>query len=91
MNAVGTPWPRIVIGNVAVDLVNRESAMSLILAPLSGSEPLAVASANLDHIHHFADDTSGVRRYRRRNGRVPNHCDGSPCSTASRLCEKPTR
>jgi exopolysaccharide biosynthesis WecB/TagA/CpsF family protein len=57
------PWPRIVVGNVAIDLVNRESAMSLILAPLSGAAPLAVASANLDHIHHFAHDKSWERRH----------------------------
>jgi exopolysaccharide biosynthesis WecB/TagA/CpsF family protein len=50
------------VGNVTVDLVDRESAISLILDSLSASDPLAVASANLDHIHHFADDESWVCR-----------------------------
>ena len=62
MNPDGAPWPRMFVGNVAVDLVNRESAISLILGSLSASDPLAVASANLDHIHHFADDESWVCR-----------------------------
>src|SRR6478736_6819720 len=62
MNFDGAPWPRMFIGAVAVDLVNRESALSLILDSLSASDPLAVASANLDHVHHFADDESWVGR-----------------------------
>jgi exopolysaccharide biosynthesis WecB/TagA/CpsF family protein len=62
MNFDGAPWPRMFIGAVAVDLVNRESAISLILDSLSAPEPLAVASANLDHIHHFADDECWVGR-----------------------------
>lgn len=50
------------MGNVAVDLLQREAALTLITDSLSASEPLAVASANLDHIHHFAADPawSGV-------------------------------
>ena len=59
MNPDGTPWPRMLVGNIAVDLVNRASAISLIL---SASDPLAVVSANLDHIHHFADDESWAGR-----------------------------
>ena len=62
MNSDGAPWPRMLVGYVTVDLVNRESALSLILDSLSASDPLAVASANLDHIHHFADDESWVCR-----------------------------
>lgn len=52
-------WPRLAIGNVAVDLLSRERAMELIdssLAAVPNAVPLAVVSANLDHIHHFADD-----------------------------------
>ena len=62
MNFGGTPWPRMFVGNVAVDLVDRDYALSLILDSLSASTPPAVASANLDHIHHFADDESWIHR-----------------------------
>jgi exopolysaccharide biosynthesis WecB/TagA/CpsF family protein len=62
MKSHGTPWPRMFIGNVAVDLVDRECALSLIMNSLSTSDPLAVTSANLDHIHHFADDGSWICR-----------------------------
>ncbi len=62
MNPDGTPWPRMFVGNVAVDLVDGGCAISLILDSLSASDPLAVASANLDHLHHFADDQSWLRR-----------------------------
>jgi exopolysaccharide biosynthesis WecB/TagA/CpsF family protein len=62
MNSDGTPWPRMFVGNVAVDLVDRECVFSLILDALSASDPLAVASANLDHLHHFADDETWIRR-----------------------------
>lgn len=51
------------VGNVAVDLMDQQSAISLILGCLSGPGLLAVASANLDHIHHFADDESWCRRF----------------------------
>lgn len=46
------------VDHVPIDLVDRESAISLIVDSLSASDPLAVASANLDHLHHFADDES---------------------------------
>lgn len=62
MNADVTPWPRMLVGNVAIDLADYESAFSLILDSLSASDPLAVVSANLDHVHHFADDESWVYR-----------------------------
>ena len=62
MNSDGTPWPRMFVGNVAVDLVDRECALSLIRDSLSAPDPLAVAWANLDHIHHFADDESWICR-----------------------------
>jgi exopolysaccharide biosynthesis WecB/TagA/CpsF family protein len=60
MNSDGTPWPRMFVGKVAVDLVDRECALSLIRDSLSASNPLAVASANLHHIHHFARAESGI-------------------------------
>jgi exopolysaccharide biosynthesis WecB/TagA/CpsF family protein len=50
------------VGNVSVDLVNHESAISLIMDSLSASDPLAVTSADLDHIHHFANDESWACR-----------------------------
>ena len=62
MNSDHAPWPRMFVGNVVVDLVDREYALSLILDSLSASDPLAVAAANLDHIHHFADDESWIGR-----------------------------
>lgn len=62
MNPNAAPWPRMFIRNVPVDLVAREFAITLILQSISASDPLAVASANLDHIHHFADDQSWAAR-----------------------------
>jgi exopolysaccharide biosynthesis WecB/TagA/CpsF family protein len=61
MNPDATPWPRMFVGHVSVDLIDRESAISLIADSLSASVPLAVASANLDHIYHFADDEFWTR------------------------------
>src|ERR1700756_2594210 len=48
------------VGNVAVDLIDRGHALSLIMESLSLSSPLAVVSANLHHIHYFADDDSWI-------------------------------
>jgi exopolysaccharide biosynthesis WecB/TagA/CpsF family protein len=62
MNSDRTPWPRMFVGNVAIDLVDREYALLLILDALSAPDALAVASANLDHLHHFADDKSWICR-----------------------------
>lgn len=62
MNPERTSWPRMFVGNVVVDLVSRECALALILDSLSSSDPLAVASANLDHIHHFASHESWICR-----------------------------
>ncbi|MFC7448793.1 WecB/TagA/CpsF family glycosyltransferase [Rhodococcus daqingensis] len=56
------PWPRLVVDQVAVDLIDRESAISLIFDALTAPGPLAVASANLDHIHHFGAGDSWVDR-----------------------------
>ncbi|MBS1692091.1 MAG: WecB/TagA/CpsF family glycosyltransferase [Actinobacteria bacterium] len=50
------------VGAVAVDLVDRDHAVALVLGSLSEADPLAVVSANLDHIHHFAHDESWARR-----------------------------
>lgn len=45
------------LGGAPVDLMPRAAAISVILAAASegarGGPPLAVASANLDHLHHF--------------------------------------
>lgn len=62
MNFNGAPWPRMLVGALAVDLMDRERALSLILGSLSAPDPLAVASANLDHVHHFANDPSWLGR-----------------------------
>lgn len=52
MNA---PAQRIVLGGAAVDLMEFDSAVELIMerAGTPGGKPLAVASVNLDHIKHF--------------------------------------
>src|SRR3954463_9554052 len=44
-----------VIGGVPVDLVDGPAAVTRIAAPAAAPSgpPLAVVSANLDHIHHF--------------------------------------
>ena len=44
------------VGNVCVDLMDRPTALGLIRDALTATTPLAVASANLDHLKHFADD-----------------------------------
>ena len=62
MNADGALWPRMFVGNVAVDLLDRECALSLIRDSLSAPNPLAVGWANLEHIRHFADDKSWICR-----------------------------
>lgn len=56
------PWPRMLVDRVPVDLVDQESAMSLIFDALAATGPLAVVSANLDHIHHFACDPTWTDR-----------------------------
>jgi N-acetylglucosaminyldiphosphoundecaprenol N-acetyl-beta-D-mannosaminyltransferase len=48
------PWPRLLIGNAIVDLIDRESALSLVMNAVSARDHLAIASANLDHIYHFS-------------------------------------
>jgi len=55
-------WPRMYVGEVAIDLVNQEFALSLISDALCASDPLAVESANLQHISLFAADTSLASR-----------------------------
>ncbi|SEL12508.1 WecB/TagA/CpsF family glycosyltransferase [Rhodococcus maanshanensis] len=62
MSAHPPPWPRMLVDQVAVDLINRESAISLIFDALTAPGPLAVASANLDHIHHFGAGDSWLDR-----------------------------
>ncbi len=51
-----------VVSNISVDLVDRKKALSIITDSLSASAPLAVVSANLHHIHEFADDESWICR-----------------------------
>ncbi|BBZ34875.1 hypothetical protein MCNF_34800 [Mycolicibacterium confluentis] len=52
-------WPRLVVGRVAVDLMDTDMALSLIMGAVSSPRPLAVASANLDHIYHFSGQGLG--------------------------------
>jgi exopolysaccharide biosynthesis WecB/TagA/CpsF family protein len=51
-----------VVGNVLVDLIDRDTAMSLMLDSVSAPRALAVVSANLDHVHHFAGDAAWAQR-----------------------------
>jgi exopolysaccharide biosynthesis WecB/TagA/CpsF family protein len=47
---------RVVLGGAVVDLCQWDDVVAVIAARLSGTglrTPLAVASANLDHVHHF--------------------------------------
>lgn len=59
-----TPWPRAIAGGILVDLVDQSAAMDVIAHYAHGrtTEQLALVSANLDHIHHFADDPSWLER-----------------------------
>jgi hypothetical protein len=47
MNSHGTSRPRMFVGKVAVDLVDRKCVLSLIMDTLSASNPLAVAWGTL--------------------------------------------
>ncbi|TSD94465.1 WecB/TagA/CpsF family glycosyltransferase [Skermania sp. ID1734] len=51
----GTPWPRLKVDGVTVDLMDRDRALELILDTPYSSGPLAVGSANLHHLHIFAN------------------------------------
>ncbi|BAW04956.1 WecB/TagA/CpsF family glycosyltransferase [Nocardia seriolae] len=62
MNECSALWPRMLVGHVPVDLLDRDAALELIFAALSHADPIAVASANLDHIHHFAGDAAWDER-----------------------------
>ncbi|WP_157386689.1 WecB/TagA/CpsF family glycosyltransferase [Nocardia terrae] len=62
MNECSPPWPRMLVGHVPVDLLDRDAALELVFTALSDSDPIAVVSANLDHIHHFADDAAWDER-----------------------------
>jgi N-acetylglucosaminyldiphosphoundecaprenol N-acetyl-beta-D-mannosaminyltransferase len=50
--AAGDGWAQ--IGSVRVDLLSRCRVLDRFRTALAGGRPLAVASANLDHLHHFA-------------------------------------
>ncbi|WP_420749515.1 WecB/TagA/CpsF family glycosyltransferase [Rhodococcus sp. O3] len=51
-----------VVDAVPIDLIDREMAMSLIIDAITAPDPLVVASANLDHLHHFGGDESWAAR-----------------------------
>lgn len=55
------PWPRMFVGDVAIDLVEQPKVLGLVEDALVGnSAPLAIAWANLDHLYHFQDQASGL-------------------------------
>ena len=50
----GTTLQRISLGGTAADLVRGEDLRRMVVTALGGSgHPLLLASANLDHVHHF--------------------------------------
>ena len=49
----GTIVERILLGGTAADLVTGEDLRRMVVTALEGGEPLLLASANLDHVHHF--------------------------------------
>lgn len=55
-------WPRMTVGAVTVDLLSYQQAMELIFESLTMSSPLAVVSANLQHISEFADRSDWAAR-----------------------------
>jgi N-acetylglucosaminyldiphosphoundecaprenol N-acetyl-beta-D-mannosaminyltransferase len=53
---VGRVGSRVVLGGAHVDLCQREDVLSAVdrrLSDTGSAGPLAIASANLDHVHHF--------------------------------------
>jgi exopolysaccharide biosynthesis WecB/TagA/CpsF family protein len=84
-----------VLGGAVVDLCHRDQVVAMVAARLSdtGPEaPLAVASANLDHVHHFGRGRQSAWDIDVA-GRSPEWLvllDGSPMvARASRLSRKP--
>jgi exopolysaccharide biosynthesis WecB/TagA/CpsF family protein len=63
-------WPRMVVGNVVIDLVNLDQTMSLVRDSISGSGPLALCSVNLHYLHVYMDRSDVIRRSSEVN--VPN-------------------
>jgi N-acetylglucosaminyldiphosphoundecaprenol N-acetyl-beta-D-mannosaminyltransferase len=48
-------WPQAAVGDVTIDLLTRQQVMDRLAEALDGTAPPTVlASANLDHVHHFA-------------------------------------
>jgi len=95
---MNVPAPRVVLGGTVVDLMEFDSAVELIIgrAQATGKNPLAVASANLDHVKHFgtngpwarvlAAGDSGVTAEPAQGGPVDwlSLLDGAPLVSAAR-------
>lgn len=58
MNFDSAPWPRMFVGDVAVDLVDRELTFSLLTQAPSARKPLVVASTNLHHVYALRSHTT---------------------------------
>lgn len=72
---------RLTIGGVAVDVCSRNAVLGLLRAHLAGGRvPLVVASANLDHVHHFGPRGrhAGVLERAERDARWLVLLDGMP-------------
>ncbi len=60
-------WPRVQLAGVTTDLFDTEDALDLITDhAASGTDPLAVVSVNLDHLHHFGSGRTSARLQRRQ-------------------------
>ena len=81
----------VTLGGVRVDLVDAATAIDRIAsrARAGGERPLAVASINLDHIHHFGAGTALAGDFGLRGGPVAtvdwyNLVDGAPLASHAR-------
>lgn len=84
--------PRVMLAGAPVDLMTREDAIATIMSAAAGSTsgepPLGVASANLDHLHHFGRRGRWRQTFRETGGvRWLTLLDGHPLVTRVRyLC-----
>ena len=81
-----TTPPRMSVAGFPVHLLDKRDAVAIIVERWrsDGGVPLAVASINLDHVHHFG--TAGASRGLRDSGQVNwlDLIDGAPIAAAAR-------
>jgi N-acetylglucosaminyldiphosphoundecaprenol N-acetyl-beta-D-mannosaminyltransferase len=77
---------RLVLGGASVDLLAKATLLAQIEDTLSGTgKPLAIASANLDHVHHFGHRAAHADPAAATSTRWIVTADGMPIVWASRL------